>query len=288
MKAFLFEKLGDDTLRCQVCNHYCLIKNGKRGLCGVRENIDGELVALNYGITIATSIDPIEKKPIYEYLSGTRSYSFSTVGCNMNCPWCQNQGISQSPKPNNKINGYEISPQSHVNNAINFNCPSISYTYSEPTIFLEYAYDTMKMAHRSGIKNIWVSNGYMSKETLDMILPYLDAINVDYKGTKEVYKKYMKCDNLVILENLKRLKDANIHLEVTTLLIPGVNTKKSSILAIINDLKTYLGTDFVWHISRFYPHYKMKNKAITKSSTLQLAKELGNKAGIKRIYLGNV
>jgi len=288
MKAILFEKLGEDILRCQVCNHYCLIKNGKRGLCGVRENIDGELVALNYGLTIATSIDPIEKKPIYEYLSGTRSYSFSTVGCNMNCPWCQNQGISQAPKPNNKINGYEISPQAHVNNAVNFNCPSISYTYSEPTIFIEYAYDTMKIAHRNGLKNIWVSNGYMSKETLDIILPYLDAINVDYKGTKEVYKKYMKCDNKVVLENLQRIKNAKIHLEVTTLLIPGVNTKRNEILAIINDLVTYLGTDFIWHISRFYPHYKMKNKSITKLSTLQVAKELGKKAGIKRIYLGNV
>ncbi|MBI9010391.1 MAG: AmmeMemoRadiSam system radical SAM enzyme [Tenericutes bacterium] len=287
MKAILYEVVAEDTVKCSVCSHYCLIKNGKRGLCGVRENVDGELIALNYGLSIATSIDPIEKKPIFEYLPGTTTYSFSTVGCNMDCPWCQNQSISQVPKPNNPVEGYNISPELHVSQAVNYNCPSISYTYTEPTIFLEYAYDTMKIAKRNGLKNIWVTNGYMSSETLDIILPYLDAANVDYKGTKDTYKKYLKCDNLVVLNNLKRLKESNIHLEVTTLFIPGINDKISDIKAIIKDLTTYLGTDFVWHVSRFFPHYKLKNKAITKLSTLNKAKQLGEKAGIKRIYLGN-
>ncbi len=288
MKAFFYEVVGEDTVKCSVCSHYCLIKNGKRGLCGVRENIDGELIALNYGLSIATSIDPIEKKPIYEYLPGTKTYSFATVGCNMDCPWCQNQSISQAPKPNNKVEGYNIQPEMHVAQAVKYNCPSISYTYSEPTIFLEYAYDTMKIAKRNGVKNIWVSNGYMSTETLDLILPYLDAVNIDYKGTKETYKKYLKCDNSVVLSNMKKIKEANIHLEVTTLFIPGVNDKISDIKTIINDLVNYLGNDFIWHISRFFPHYKMKNKPITKLSTLNKVKKLGEKAGIKRIYLGNI
>lgn len=287
MKAILYEVIGEDTVKCSVCSHYCLIKNGKRGICGVRENKNGELIALNYGLSIATSIDPIEKKPIFEYLSGTKTYSFSTVGCNMDCPWCQNQSISQVPKPNKKIEGYNIPPEIHVTQAVKFNCPSISYTYTEPTIFLEYAYDTMKIAKRNGLKNIWVTNGYMSTETLDMILPYLDAVNIDYKGTRETYKKYLKCDNTVVLNNLKKIKEANIHLEVTTLLIPGVNDKPSDISSIIEDLVSSLGNDFVWHISRFFPHYKFKNKPITKLSTLYKAKELGEKAGIKRIYLGN-
>jgi pyruvate formate lyase activating enzyme len=206
----------------------------------------------------------------------------------MDCPWCQNQSLSQVPKLNGKIEGYNIPPELHVSQAVNYNCPSISYTYTEPTIFLEYAYDTMKIAKRNGLKNIWVTNGYMSSETLDMILPYLDAANVDYKGTKETYKKYLKCDNTIVLNNLKRIKEANIHLEVTTLFIPGVNDKVKDIKAIIKDLTNSLGTDFIWHISRFFPHYKFKSKPLTKLSTLNKAKELGEAAGIKRIYLGNI
>lgn len=288
MKAVLFEEAGNNTVKCKVCAHYCLIKPGKRGLCGVRENINGELVTLNYGMSIATSIDPIEKKPIYEYLQKTHTYSFATVGCNMDCPWCQNESISQASKPNMKIQGYKILPEVHVEQAIKFNCPSISYTYSEPTIFLEYAYETMKIAKRNGLKNIWVSNGYMSQETLDLIMPYLDAINIDYKGPKYVYKKYLKTNNIVVLENLRKIKEAKIHLEITTLLIPGVNDSIKDIKNIINDLTTYLGTDFIWHISRFFPHYKMKNKPITNIKKLNLAKDLAKKAGINKVYLGNV
>ena len=209
MKAMLFEVVENHTVRCKVCGHYCFIKSGKRGICGVRENINGELITLNYGKTIATSIDPIEKKPIYEYLQNTKTYSFSTVGCNMDCPWCQNSSISQAPKYNVIVERYEIQPEIHVSQALKFQCPSISYTYSEPTIFLEYAYETMKIAKRNGLKNIWVSNGYMSNETLDLILPFLDAINIDYKGTSDVYKKYMKADNKIVLNSIKRIKDEN-------------------------------------------------------------------------------
>lgn len=288
MKAMLYEKLTKKRVKCLVCRHYCIINEGKRGICGVRENTGGELFVLNYGKTVASSIDPIKKKPLFHFLQGTTTYSFAAVGCNMICPWCQNHAISQSPKPHNKINGYNLLPEEHVYRAIHYHCPSISYTYSEPTVFLEYAYQTMKLASDAGLKNIWVTNGYMSKETLDLILPFLDAANVDYKGRNNVYEKYCFGNAQAILDNMKTMKDNFVHLEVTTLIIPGINDKEEDIEAIANDLVEYLGTDVPWHISRFFPAYKMKDKPITLESTLIMAKKIGHKAGIKTIYLGNI
>ncbi len=288
MEAMLYEKLSDNKVKCLVCNHYCVLKLGQRGICGVRENKDGKMFVLNYGKTVASSVDPIEKKPLYNYLQRTNTYSFAAAGCNMRCPWCQNYSISQSPKLNNRIEGTEISPKEHVFRAIHYQCPSISYTYSEPTIFLEYAYATMKLAKDEGLKNIWVTNGYMSKETLKLILPLLDAANVDYKGQNNVYEKYCSGDALSILENMKVMKDNSVHLEVTTLIIPGLNDKEENIQSIVNDIVTYLGTDIIWHITRFFPAYQMKNKPITPKKTLIMAEKIGHDAGIKNIYLGNI
>ncbi len=288
MEALLYDKLSDLTVRCNVCNFRCVIKNHKRGICGVRENTEGVLHTLNYNKAIAVSIDPIEKKPIYDFLPKTSTYSFATSGCNMHCLWCQNHDISQSPKPNNRVFGYEITPLQHVKTAIQKNCPSISYTYSEPTIFLEYALETMKIAKDNGLKNIWVSNGYMSKETLELILPYLDAANIDYKGADSVYKKYCGGSNLPVLENMKTMIESGIHLEVTTLLVPGINTELKDIGDIASDLVKFLGTDFVWHITRFFPNYKMLDKNPTEKSILMDAREIGKNLGIKKIYLGNI
>lgn len=288
MEALLYEKRSDLKVRCLVCNHYCVISNKKRGICGVRENQNGILQALNYSKTIATSIDPIEKKPIYEFLPGTFTYSFATVGCNMNCMWCQNHQISQEPKPHNPVRGTFITPKEHVQNALKYNCPSISYTYSEPTIFLEYALETMKLAHENGLKNIWVSNGFMSKETLELIIPYLDAVNIDYKGNDSVYKEYCVGRNRPILDNLKHLKKANIHIEVTTLLITGINDRADQVEEIAKDLINALGKDFIWHVTRFFPHYKMQDVPITKKEALFQASAIGYGLGIKKIYLGNI
>ena len=288
MNAMLYEKLPNQQVKCLVCNHYCILKKGKRGICGVRENKNGEMHVLNYGKTIASSIDPIEKKPLYHFMPRTNSYSFASVGCNMKCPWCQNYSISQSPKPNKRIEGTEISPEEHVYRAIHYNCPSISYTYSEPTIFLEYAYDTMKLARQKGLKNIWVTNGYMSKETLELILPYLDAANIDYKGLDDIYKKYCSGNAQSILDNMKLMKEAQVHLEITTLIIPGLNDKLEDLQAIANDIFTYLGSDTPWHISRFFPAYLMKKTQVTPKETLIMAKKIGHDVGIKNIYLGNI
>ncbi len=289
IEAMLYVKQPNKQVQCNVCNLHCVISNGKRGVCGVRENIDGTLFSLNYPIAIATAIDPIEKKPLYHFLPGSKTYSFAAVGCNMRCSWCQNWRISQSPKPNRSIAGVEISPEEHVKKAIEYGCPSISYTYSEPTVFLEYALATMKLAKKHGLKNVWVSNGIMTKETLDEIIPYLDAANIDYKGPNDsVYEKYCGGKSTQVMENMKYLKKAGVHLEVTTLVIPEINDQFSQLSEIANSIQVELGTNVPWHISRFFPAWKMSNRQITPLSTLKMANEIGKDAGIKMIHIGNV
>ena len=288
-EAILYQKTEDGKLRCNVCNQRCTIAEGKRGICGVRENIQGVLYALNYGKAAAVHVDPVEKKPIYHFLPKTETYSIATVGCNLRCEWCQNWEISQSSKPKRPIEGASISPEEHVRKAIEYNCPSISYTYSEPTIFVEYALDTMKLAKEKGLKNIWVSNGYMSKETLDMIIPYLDAINVDLKGSNDAaYKKYCGGTAEPVMDNLKYLYEAGVHIEITTLIVPGINDDQGQIETIAQFIAQELSKEVPWHISRFFPAWKMTETEITPIETLRMAETIGKNAGLKYIHVGNV
>lgn len=288
MESLLYDKLPNKSLQCHVCEHHCVIKEGKRGFCGVRENIMGKLLVLNYGKCVAKSIDPIEKKPLYHFLPNTNTYSFSTVGCNMDCKWCQNHTISQQPKPNHHVYGESILPLEHINYAIKTGCPSISYTYTEPTIFIEYAYQTMKQAHKFNLKNIWVSNGYMSKESLEHILPYLDAINVDIKGSEEVYQSYCAGGLDQIYRNLKTIHNHNVHIELTTLVIPEVNDDINEIIKIAKQIQSILGLEIPWHITRFHPTYKMKHHKITPKETLLQIQQTLQDMGFKYIYLGNI
>lgn len=288
-EAILYQKLPELKVKCDVCSHRCTIKDGFRGICGVRENQKGILYALNYGKTVAAAIDPIEKKPLFHFLPGTKIYSFATVGCNFRCEWCQNFEIAQSPKPMRLVEGVEITPRQHVEKAMKYGCPSIAYTYSEPTIFLEYALDTMKLAHENGLKNVWVTNGFMTKETLDVIIPYLDAANVDYKGPNDgVYEKYCGGTAEPIMEKLKYLKQAGVHLEITTLVVPRVNDKYEQIEKIAQYIANEVGVEVPWHVSRFFPAWKMLDTEITPLRTLKMAKEIGEKAGLKFIHIGNV
>ncbi|TJX15941.1 AmmeMemoRadiSam system radical SAM enzyme [Tissierella creatinini] len=288
-EAILYKQIEGLKVKCAVCNMRCTIPEGHRGLCGVRENRGGKLYALNYGKTIAVNVDPIEKKPLYHFMPKTKIYSFAAVGCNFRCSWCQNWEISQSPKPNKRIEGIEISPLEHVDRAIEYKCPSIAYTYSEPTIFLEYAFDTMKIAKEKGLKNVWVTNGYMSTETLDLIIPYLDATNVDYKGPNGgVYEKYCGGKPIHVLENLKYLYKAGVHLEITTLIVPGVNDKPDHLKQIAKFIAEELSKDVPWHISRFFPAWKMKDTIITPLETLKTAEKIGQEEGLTHIHIGNV
>jgi len=294
-ECYLYRKLDKQMVQCQTCNHRCKIIPGKRGICGVRENRDGKLYLLVYGKAIAAHIDPIEKKPLYHFMPGTFTYSIATVGCNFRCLWCQNADISQASKitgynlPIEEIPYQDLPPKKVVEEAKKNDCPSISYTYTEPTIFLEYALDSMKLAHGAGLKNIWVSNGFMTSETLKLTLPYLDAINVDLKSFKEqTYQKYCGARLKPVLENIVKIKKAGVHIELTTLIIPGVNDSKKELTQIAQFIAKKVGKNTPWHISRFFPAYKMSETPSTPIEILERSEDIGNKAGLKWVHLGNI
>jgi len=291
VETYLYKKLPDKKVQCQNCAHYCVILPKNRGICGVRENIDTKLYALNYGKIIACYIDPIEKKPFFHFLPGSRSLSVATVGCNFRCDNCQNWDISQSPKPQNPILGDDLSPEEIVKLAIKDKLPSISYTYTEPTIFSEYALDTMKLAKKAGLKNNWVTNGFLSKEVLEMVAPYLDVANVDLKSfSDDFYIKNCSGKLQPILDTLKRMKTRKIWVEITTLVIPTLNDNEKTFKNIANFIKKDLGAETPWHISQFSGaiSWKLQDLPETPIETLKMAYEIGKKAGLKYVYTGNV
>jgi len=287
-EAMFYEKLEDGKVICQLCPHYCRIENGKRGICGVRENQDGKLYSLVYGKVVSSAIDPIEKKPLYHFYPGSDAFSLATVGCNLRCLNCQNYSISQLPRERGEIEGRDYTPESIVSQAKRLGCKSIAYTYTEPTIFFELAYDTSRLAQRELIKNIFVTNGYMNKEVLLKISPYLDAANVDLKSfSEDFYRKYCAGKLDPVLEILKLMKKLGIWLEVTTLIIPTLNDSEEE-LKRIAEFIVNLGPDTPWHLSRFYPTYKLNDLPRTPTETLHLARQIGLKTGLRYVYTGNV
>jgi pyruvate formate lyase activating enzyme len=290
MEAYLYEPLKESEVKCNLCNHRCNIKNGRRGICGVRENRGGNLETLVYGKVIARHIDPIEKKPLFHFLPGSLSYSIATVGCNFKCRFCQNADIAQMPSDHNgRIVGDVFSPADVVAAALKGHCKTIAYTYTEPTIYFEFAYDTAKLAAEKGIRNIFVTNGYMTQEALQMIHPFLDAANVDLKAfTEEFYKTTCKAKLANVKETLKQMKSLGIFVEVTTLIIPGLNDDKKELENLSSFLVDALGSGTPWHISRFHPTYKLMDRPPTPVETLIRAREIGMKAGLKYVYTGNV
>lgn len=289
-EVLLYKKLNGEKVQCQNCAHYCLISSGNRGICGVRENQNGKLFALNYEKAVALNIDPIEKKPFFHFLPGSYSLSFAALGCNFRCKNCHNWAISQSPVLDKEISGKEISPSEIVKIAYEKNLPSISYTYTEPAIFSEYALETMKLARKKKIKNAWVSNGFWSKELFDLISPYLDAANIDLKGFSDDF--YIKnCGGRLqpVLDTLKRLKKKKIWTEITTLLIPGLNDSEKMIEDIVMFIKKELGQETPWHISRFSPEisWQLQETPKTPLNDLEKAHKIGRQAGLKYVYTGN-
>jgi pyruvate formate lyase activating enzyme len=287
-EAVLYQKIAGGSVECGLCPHRCHIRPGDRGLCGVRENRLGTLFALNYGWTIAAAVDPIEKKPLYHFLPRTEVYSFAAVGCNFRCPWCQNADISQDPKPRREILGTFVTPETHVARALRHRTPSIACTYSEPTVFLEYALDTMKLAREKGLKTVWVSNGYLSEEALRTVLPWIDAANIDWKGDDETYRHECGGEAEPVLRTMRRMKEAGVHLEITTLLIPGINDSPDRLKNIIGRMIQAVGTDVPWHVTRFFPAWKLENASMTPMHSLLTARDLGKAAGLRTIHLGNV
>jgi len=287
-EARFYEKLDESTVRCHLCPHNCKINESKRGICAVRENKNGVLHSLVYGKVVARSIDPIEKKPFSHFYPGSTSFSIATVGCNFRCKNCQNFDISQMPKNKKRIVGEDTTPQEIVDAAKHHNCRSISYTYTEPTIFFEYAYDVAKLAHEEGIYNVFVSNGYTTEEAIRAIAPYLDAINVDLKGlSDELYHKNCGGHLQPVLDAIKLYKSLDVWVEVTTLVIPTLNDSEEDFRGLAEFIKS-VGVDIPWHISQFYPTYKLTDLPRTPVTTLHEARDIGFEVGLRYVYEGNV
>ena len=292
MKESILYSLKDNTdatVQCNLCKHSCLIKDGKLGICKVRQNHKGTLYSLVYGRLVSENPDPIEKKPIFHLLPGSHSYSIATVGCNFRCLHCQNHEISQYPLNHpGKIPGTTKTPEEVVNAARSSGCSSISYTYIEPTIFFEFAYETSILAHKAGLKNVFVSNGYTSPQATKLIAPYLDANNIDLKSFSEkFYREVCGAKLSQVLDTIILMKELGVWVEVTTLIIPGLNDSKEELKGIAEFLFS-IDPNIPWHVSRFYPTYRMTDRPPTPPATLHLAREIGYKIGLKHIYTGNI
>ncbi len=290
MEAYLYEKLVEDTVRCRLCSHRCTIKPGKRGLCHVRENREGVLHTNVYGKVIARHVDPIEKKPLFHIYPGSLSYSIATVGCNFRCRFCQNADIAQMPfEHDGRVTGDSATPEEVVRAAAAANCRTIAYTYTEPTVYYEFAYETAKLAREAGLLNIFVSNGYMTAEALTMIGPYLDAANVDLKAFDDAfYNSYCGARLEPVKETLILMKSLGVFVEVTTLIIPGLNDGRQELESLAAFLVESVGPETPWHISRFHPTYRLTDRPITPVNSLLQAREIGLEAGLRYVYTGNV
>jgi pyruvate formate lyase activating enzyme len=286
----LFERVKENVVQCRLCNHRCVIKDGRRGICNVRENQGGTLETLVFDRVVARNIDPIEKKPLFHFFPGSLSYSFGTVGCNFRCRFCQNADIAQMPTDHSgRIAGHVVTPEGMVEEALRNRCKSISYTYTEPTIFFELALKTAEIAHAKGLKNVFVTNGFMTIEALEIISPFLDAANVDLKAFTDTFYK-TQCDARLepVLASLRAMKRLGIFTEVTTLVIPGLNDSAEELENLAGFIAGELGTDTPWHVSRFHPTYKLMDRPATDVAKLMEARQIGMDKGLKYVYTGNV
>ncbi len=290
MKRALFQqtKEGGKVL-CGLCAHRCLIAPGHRGICSVRENRDGELISLVYDKVIAQNIDPIEKKPLFHFLPGSLSYSIATPGCNFRCRHCQNADISQLPRDHGgTVLGEQVTPDRIVAAARRTRCASISYTYTEPTIYFELAYETAKLASAEGVRNVFVTNGYITPEALREIAPYLDAANIDLKGfTDDFYRNVCGARLQPVLDAIRLYKELEIWIEITTLVIPGHNDSEAELRQIAEFIRS-VGEDIPWHVTRFHPTYKLTDQPRTPLETLKRARNIGLAAGLRYVYEGNI
>ena len=289
-QAVLWEPEGERQVRCKLCNWRCLIGEDKLGRCCVRKNINGILYSLNYDRVCSANPDPIEKKPLFHFQPGTRSFSIATMGCNFHCIFCQNWQISQAAVEAGRIDGQPISPEQIVEAAVRDGCASIAYTYTEPTIFMELCSDCGRLAKKKGLTNVFVSNGYETIEAIDFAAEWLDGINVDLKSfSEDYYSRLCKAKLQPVLDTISYIaKQTDIWLEITTLLVPGENDSDEELKKLTDFIVNEVGPDVPWHISRFHPQYKYLDSAPTPLEALERAEQIGKKAGLHYIYLGNV
>lgn len=288
-KAWLSKELKNGKILCQACSQACVLEEGEYGICSVRKVENGELRLLVYGLAAAVNVDPVEKKPMFHFLPKSRAFSVGTVGCNFSCKFCQNYDISQYPKEHNReIVGQELSPERIVELAQENGCDSIAYTYNEPIVFFEYTYDTAKLAHEKGLKNIYVTSGYETHKAIDLLEPYIDGMNIDIKSfNNEFYKEVCGARLKPVLDAVKYAHEKGIWIEITTLLIPGKNDSDEEIRNLARFIAD-LDTSIPWHLSAFHPTYKMQDVPRTPESTLLRAYKIGQEEGLKYLYIGNI
>ena len=289
-EALFYTKMAGQKARCVLCPRFCIVQDGKKGACGARSNRGGTLFSDVYGRPVSLHVDPIEKKPLFHFAPGTECLSFGTVGCNLTCSFCQNWEISH-PEPQNGsgLEAGEMPPEKVVALAKEYKVPGIAYTYTEPTVFFEYALDVMRLAREEGLYNVWVSNGYTNPEPARKAAKYMDAVNVDLKGDGPFYKRLCGIpDEGPIKESLKIYKKAGVWIEVTTLLIPGHNHSESTISGLVSWVRENLGPETPFHFSRFYPHYRLTNVEPTPVKTIEEAARIAQGLGMHYVYAGNV
>ena len=288
-KAELWHPASDGGAVCGLCSHHCAIKRNACGLCGVRRNEEGTLVTLVYDKVAALNLDPIEKKPLYHFLPGTTSLSLGTMGCNMGCSYCQNYQLSQPPRQGQFPRGESVTPKQLVDTAIRMKAASISYTYSEPTIFFELAHDTGVLALQAGLRNVWVTNGFMTVACLKRLKGLVQAVNIDLKSfTDDFYRNQCGARLAPVLRNAVMAKSLGIWVELTTLLIPGLNDSEAELRDMAAFIASDLGRDTPWHISRFHPTYQLTDRGATPVARLEQARAIGHEAGLSYVYVGNV
>jgi pyruvate formate lyase activating enzyme len=287
-EALLYDREAPDRVRCRLCAHRCRIPPGGRGVCGVRENREGVLQSLVYGTLAAENVDPIEKKPLFHLLPGSLCFSIAAPGCNFCCDFCQNHELSQMPAQTGRIAGRERTPAQVVEMALASGSRSIAYTYTEPTVAFEFAFDTAGLARERGLRNILVTNGYLTAEALDRMAPRLAAANVDLKACREdFYRRQCGASLAPVLESLRRMKALGIWVEVTTLLIPDLNDSEAELRQIAGFIVS-LGPETPWHVSRFYPRYRRLQTPPTPAAALDRAVRIGRASGLKYVYSGNM
>ncbi len=273
-------------VRCGLCAHNCAIPQGSRGICGVRENVGGTLMTLVYGRLVAGNVDPIEKKPLFQYLPGTLSYSIATAGCNLKCAHCQNFAISQLERKA-PVPGTFVSAEDTVQTALVNGAASVSYTYTEPTIFMEYALDVMKLAREEGLGNVFVSNGFMTARAAEKLHGLLDAANIDLKAmTEDFYRRVCGARLAPVLDTIRTLKQMGVWVELTTLIIPGHNDSEDELKRAAGFILE-VGEEIPWHVTGFYPTYKLTDVGATPAATLERARRIGLDAGLRYVYQGN-
>ncbi len=287
-EAMLYDRRDDGKVACALCSHRCVIAHGKRGFCNVRLNREGILYTLTYGKIIARNIDPIEKKPLFHFLPGTFAYSIATTGCNFRCYFCQNWEISQYNGEDESLPGRPLSPETAVEEASRSSCSSIAYTYTEPTIFFEYAYDIALLAHEKGLKNIFVTNGYQTPETIEKMKGVIDAANVDLKSfSDDFYRKVCSARLSPVMESIRLMHEAHMHVEVTTLVVPNQNDSEEELKQIAGFIAG-ISPDIAWHVSRFYPNYQDHSSPPTPAETIRRAVEIGREQGLRYVFAGNL